>query len=92
MFLTAIEMDHVFIIFKTSFITSHSLLFLFTALYVILPVHGHDPSRAAVPTLGTVEVSQSALHFVVPLGSVADAFHCHHLEPMTRIHGKHALQ
>lgn len=71
---------------------TYSLLFLLTALYVISPVHGHDPSRAAVSTLGTVEVSQSALHFVVPLGSVADAFHCHHLEPMTRIHGKHALQ
>lgn len=65
---------------------------MLTVRYFILPVHGHNPSRAAVPTLGTVEVSQSALYLVVPLGSVADAFHGHHLEPMTRVHGKHALQ
>lgn len=61
-----------------------------------LPIHGHDHSRSAVPTLGAVEVGDTFLNRVETFLVVSDTFNSRdlpavHTQQGTQTLGKRAL-
>lgn len=61
-------------------------------MYNSLPVHTHDPARAAVPTLGAIVLRECLLHRVIALPSVTNAFYCGNFPILRRVGAHQTLK